>query len=227
MLVNQPHAKRLCLNKNVHASLEDWQLLAQMLHSYPVPITTLVPRTPTYLGSVDVSGIGLGGFWVPTSHGSLATPLVFRVPLPIALQKRLVSSSNITGDITNSDFELAALVLGFAVCVEAAETSNAMLWCGSDNVAAVSWCTKGSTLSTGLQAHLLHWLAKLTRDHSFSLCSIHVPGSTNTLADFCSRSFHLYDQEFLDHLNAHYPISPSWTLVPVNSDLISKLNWKL
>jgi hypothetical protein len=101
------------------------------------------------------------------------------------------------------------------------------MWCGSDNVAAVSWCTRGSTSSKAPQAHLLHWLAQITRNHLCSLHTMHVPGSTNTLADFCSRSFHHTDQEFLTQLATQYPIAPSWTLAPVTCDMTSKLSWTL
>jgi hypothetical protein len=227
ILVDQPTAKRVHLGPLIHASLADWQHLAHTLHTHPVPISSLVPRAPTFLGAVDASGAGIGGFWVPSAAGPQSSPIVFRVPFPAAVQARLISTANPSGGLTNSDFELAALVVGVAIGGASNTYPNATFWCGSDNVAAVSWCTKGSTSSIGPQAHLLRWLAQLTRQYTCSIHCLHIPGVTNTLADFCSRSFHLSDQAFLDHLNLHYPISPSWTLAPVTSDLTSKLNWTL
>jgi hypothetical protein len=227
VLVDQPQASRLRLRPLVKESLHDWQMLAAQLHSNPVPMASLVPRAPHVLAATDASGLGVGGFWVPTHYGHPATPTVFRAPFSDEVRQRLISTSNPTGTLTNSDFELAALVLCTALCSSITTLPHAALWCASDNIAAVSWCTKGSTSSAGPAAHLLRWLAQISRSNLVSLSTFHVPGTSNTLADFCSRSFHLTDQEFLHHLNTHFPINPSWTLAHVPSALICKLNSSL
>lgn len=51
------------------------------------------------------------------------------------------------------------------------------------------------------------------------MCSspISIPGISNTLADFCSRSFHLLDATFLQELNKNFPIQPSWQLAPIST----------
>jgi hypothetical protein len=227
VLVDQPQSSRLRLRPIVKESLHDWQTLANQLHSKPVPIASLVPRAPHLLGATDASALGVGSFWVPTHYGHPATPMVFRAPFSDKIRQRLISTSNPTGNLTNSDFELAALVLCTALCSSLTTIPHMALWCASDNIAAVSWCTKGSTSSTGPAAHLLRWLAQISRSNLVSLSAFHVPGTSNTLADFCSRSFHLTDQEFLHHLNTHFPINPSWTLAQVPSALICKLNSSL
>ena len=83
VLVDQPTARRLCLSGLVRRSLEDWQHMAISLATNPVPIATLVPRPPHYIGSVDASGLGLGGFRLPTTIGSLTRPLLFRLPISL------------------------------------------------------------------------------------------------------------------------------------------------
>jgi len=51
-----------------------------------------------------------------------------------------------------------------------------------------------------------------------TLKPIFIPRSTNHLANFCSRSFTLSDDAFLQEFNARYPITPSWTRVPTERD---------
>jgi hypothetical protein len=231
VLVDHPTATRLCLSPLVQTSLQDWLQLADSLATNPVPITTLVPRAPTYIGAVDASQAGLGGFWIPSRFGSLPTPIAFRMPFPYHIQQRLVSATNPKGTITNSDLELAAIITGATTVSSITPTYHPLLLCASDNTPAVAWTTKGSTSSTGLNAHLLRWLAHVCRTSHFDLRVIATPGTSNTIADFCSRSFHLSDQDFLTDLNARFPIHPSWQLVhPTNtttSDVTSALLCKM
>jgi hypothetical protein len=222
LLTDNPTASRLRLHAHVQAALRDWCHLTTSMADNPVTITSLVPCAPSTIGCVDASGDGIGGFWLPTCHGS-ASPTVFRLAFPPQIKAQLVSANNPTGKLTNSDFELAALIAGTAMLLQHSPTHLGSVWFGSDNVAAVSWCQRGSTSSTGPNAHLLRWLAKLTQDHEISLHAHSVPGSSNNLADFCSRSFHLQDHDFLQALNTHFPIEPSWTLVHPTPDILWKM----
>jgi hypothetical protein len=61
---------------------------------------------------------------------------------------------------------------------------------------------------------------QVTRDFRVNLNAVHVSGSTNSLADFCSRSFALSDQEFLTALNAQYPLPTSWKLAQLTPDIL-------
>jgi len=58
LLVDQPSSKRLRLPPLVHAALQDWQHLADSITSNPLPIASLVPQAPSYMGAVDASGYG-------------------------------------------------------------------------------------------------------------------------------------------------------------------------
>jgi len=69
---------------------------------------------------------------------------------------------NPSGKLTNSDFELAALLVGANILAVLTQLHHSHIWCGSDNTLTVSWCTKGSTSSKGPNAFLLRWLATLT-----------------------------------------------------------------
>jgi len=213
VLKDQPTSSRLRLSPLVKQTLSDWVSIATDLTSHPMPIASLVPRAPHYAGAVDASGLGCGGFWVATTYGTLPQPIVFREKFPLHIQQQLVSASNLSGSLTNSDLELSAVALGVAALQDHAPLSHACLYTASDNTPTVAWCHKGSTSSIGANAYLLRWIAQLARASSLSLTPISVPGNTNLIADFCSRSFHLSDQAFLQELNTTFPTQPSWKLV--------------
>jgi hypothetical protein len=219
---------RVRISPLVRHALQDWLQLATSLHKQPIPIASLVPQAPQHVGASDASLQGLGGWWIPTTFSSQHAPIVFRHPFPTSMQNRLVSQTNLTGDINNSELELAALIMAAAVLTRVTPTApHAHLYCGSDNAATVAWATKGSTSSTSHNAYLLRWLAQLTRHRLFSLTPIFVTGTTNSIADFCSRSFHLTDDEFLQEMNRQFPITPSWTLAQPTNGMISDMNFAL
>jgi hypothetical protein len=105
------------------------------------------------------------------------------------------------------------------------------VWCGSEDTLVVSWCRRGSTSTTKVNAHLLRWLAQLSQQHTFTLKPVNVTGKTNHIADFCSRSFHLSDQDFRLQLQSTFPIKPSWHIVQPSkenvSGMISALSCKM
>jgi len=221
VLVDQPQARRIRLSPLIHEALGDWMALAFSLATRPVPITALVPRAPSYVGATDASIHGIGGFWLPTAWSSHSKPIVFRYPFPPWVQQRLVSATNPFGDITNSDLELCALILASATLAQNVPLANGAIWCGSDNTAAVGWTLRGSTSSTNINAYLLRLLAPLTRTGQFTLVPHYVKGLTNTVADFCSRSFSLCDAAFLQDFQTRYPITPSWTYAHPPNETVS------
>jgi hypothetical protein len=149
------------------------------------------------VGAADASFQGIRGFWLPTVHGTLPYPISFHFPFPDHLKCCLISSSNMSGDLTNSDFELTALIVNtIALMSQHISTPHAAIWCGSNNTSAASWCKKGSTSSIGSTAHLLQWLAQLTWDYHVLLTPFHISSSTNAMANFCSRSFLLIRNSF-------------------------------
>jgi hypothetical protein len=166
------------------------------------------------VGAADASGTGLGGIWLPTTSAPTTDqPIAWRLFLPPFLQRDLLSAANPTGRLTNNDFELSALIIGAGLLASVTPLHHNTLYCASDNVSAVSWCSKGSTSSISANAHLLRWLAQLNRSYQFNLQVVSVPGATNTIADFCSRSFALSDEEFQDQLNLRFPTPQPWRIV--------------
>jgi hypothetical protein len=148
-----------------------------------MPIATLVLRAPHYVGAVDASGVRCGGFWVATHHGQLPTPIVFRYEFPKDISSQLVSSSNPSGTLTNSNFELSAVALGLAILQQHAPKIHTCAYAASDNTPTAAWCNRGSTSSVGANAHLLCWMAQLTRASGLTLKPVSVPGNSNHVAD--------------------------------------------
>jgi hypothetical protein len=231
VLTDQPRSSRLRLSHLVKHALLDWAHIAADLSSHPMPIASLVPRAPHYVGAVDASGIGCGGFWVATHHGQLPAPIVFRYAFPKDISSQLVSTANPSGTITNSDFELAAVALGLAILQQHAPKQHTCAFAASDNTPTVAWCNKGSTSLVGANAHLLRWMAQLTRASGLTLKPVSVPGNSNHVADFCSQSFDLPDQDFLLELNKRFPTTPFWQLVhptpETGHSMISALSCKM
>jgi len=160
---------------------------------------------------------------LPTPTTQAGRPIIFRLPFPSHIRQSLVSAKNPTGSITNSDLELAAIVLGAAVLRHTHPTTHATLLCASDNQAAVTWQTKGSPSSSAARAFLLRWLATLTRCAQFDVNTVFASGNSNTLADVCSRHFHLSDQEFSELITRRFPIPGGWQFVRPTREIASNM----
>ena len=71
----------------------------------------LVPGEADYKATLDASGEGAQGLWIPGIK-SLA-PIVWRIKWPDEVRRRLVTFTTPTGNIANLDLEMAAEVLGW------------------------------------------------------------------------------------------------------------------
>jgi hypothetical protein len=210
---------RLRLSPLIKESLEDWLHLARTAVAHPVPLHTLVPRKPTILSATDASGMGMGGFWLSPTQRCL-----WRAPFPTSVRRELLTATNASGTLTNSDLELAALLTGAVHCAQNLPSKYDNILIASDNTPAVAWATRGSTTTTKAPAYLLPLFAQQRRATPFTLTACFSPGDSNQLADACSRLFHLSNLEFLAHMNKSFPTQPSWTLVPPPPGLLSAMN---
>jgi len=212
---------RLRLNTATHDFLDDFRWLAQDLTGRPTRIQELVPQPPTYIGSCDASGQGMGGVWFPPNRH--ATALLWRAPFPLAVQRDLVSASNLTGKITNSDLELLGAIAHQDILTgqtQVAEMTHALF---NDNLAAIHWLRRGSVTTTAAAAYLLRLQALHRRHHRYNATYDYLPGKLNTMADDCSRLWHLSDTDLLTHFNLHYPQAGGWTLCHLSSATYSAL----
>ena len=146
---------RLRLTKTLHGFLDDFRWLADDLVSRPTRIAELIPdRNPRTEGACDAAGSGMGGVhFIPDAESGGVVPILWRHPFPCWVQDRLVSFDNPSGDITNSDLELAGSIAHNDILAQAADVRECTTHNCYDNTAAVFWQRKGSTTTLGPAAY--------------------------------------------------------------------------
>jgi len=126
--------------------------------------------------------------------------------------KNLLTATNLTDTLTNSDLELAGIIMGMLLATSAPTRHMPHVMVASDNVPAVSWLQKGSNSSAVSLAFLLYQLARQCRTQPFTYTPVFTPGQSNQLADCRFCLFHFFDKEFLEHMNQMFPVQPCWQL---------------
>jgi hypothetical protein len=224
-------------------ALLDFAAVIRDLASRPTHVAELVQQTLDYTGYCDASAFGAGGVWFGAE--TPLDPIVWRVQWPKDVTNAVISTTNPHGTLTNSDLEMAGVLLQETV-LEAAIGPNhmehALVAIGCDNSPAVAWTQRMATRSASpISFRLLKGLAmrqRLTR--SAPPAVFHVAGIENILADVASRPltgvgshFHLFEDnpramcptEFLTIFNSTYllPQAQPWTSVQPPSDLWSNV----
>jgi hypothetical protein len=231
-LLTQSNERRLRITALARDALREWTLVLRQLSHIPVPIADLVPQAPHFLAATDASKLGMGGFWIPTNLISDDTPYCWRHPWDGNIQSRLLSADNPTGDITINDFELAAIVTGHRIQHLHTHHHRYSLTCiATDNTPAQAWVQSGSPTTPTAPAFLLRLLADDCRTGNRSILPVYTAGTTNLIADFLSRSFHLNDHDLLSYMMKKFPTKKPWklvtptasTILAVNSALLRKL----
>ena len=124
----------------------------------PTYCKDLVAAWPDYIGIVNASSHGVGGVVLGKLSG--LPPTVFRLQWPTSISNKLVSFDNITGSISNSDLEMAGLLLLW-LCLEgiAPDLAHKHVALFSDNSPTVSWVTKMASKKSRIAAQLVRALA--------------------------------------------------------------------
>ena len=234
----RPGAKRITITQPVRDQLLDFLHLAQDVVERPTHIAEVVPTPPTYVGSVDAAKAGMGGVWFPpgpptpnsiqpSSEHSLSNPILWRSPFPDYIQQLLVSESNPSGTITNSDLELAGTIAHDDVLANSTSVAHLGTCELTDNTPSMAWRQKGSTTTTGPAAYLLQISSLHQRHFRYKPDVNYISGPSNAMADDCSRKWKLSNEELLTYFNLKYPQKRSWQLrrlrPEMNSALISAL----
>ena len=214
---------RVRITTSMRHQLDDFEALALALVERPTRIAEIVPDLPSAIGACDASKLGMGGVWF-LPNGEC---LVWRQPFPDSIQRMMVSSNNMSGELTNSDFELASVVAHQDVLAQNVDLRERTIAVLNDNTPAISRCTKGSVSSDLAAAYLLRINSLNQRFHRFLGRYDHISGSANAMADDSSRLFHLSDSAFYSRIQQSYPQQKHWrrcSLRPaMNSTLISAL----
>jgi hypothetical protein len=210
---------RVRIDSALRAQLDDFEHLARDIAGRPTRLAEIVRDALAALGSVDASGQGMGGVWFTRDH----YPLVWRHRFPPDIVARLVSASNPTGDLTNSDFELSGVVAHQDILSQQFDIRDATVSILNDNTPAVSRSTRGSVTSRDPGAFLLR-LSSLHQRHFRYLVDFHyISGPANAMADDASRLWHLSDDAFLAYFQATYPQQQPWRLCHLRPAMISAL----
>ena len=126
------------LSTRFHWDIKFWQSLCFEMTTRPICLAKLVHRSTSGMGYTDASEQGAGGVWIDANEDS--TNFVWRANWPSDIVQQLVRFTNPGGIITNSDLELAALVLHEAVF---SSISTSPEWqtptSGSNNTPEVAW----------------------------------------------------------------------------------------
>jgi hypothetical protein len=218
---------RVRLHQEARDQIEDFWELAQDLTTRPTRLAEIVPGAPSYVGACDAAKPGLGGVWLPPEVPSPSTPdhppLVWRWSLPKPFQDQMVSDRNRSGNLTNSDIELAGTLAQQAILTDNFDCRerNIAIYC--DNTPAVSWRRKGSVTTPGPASYLLREASLHQRRHRYQCRTHYVPGPANKLADIASRRFDLSDTALLTLLDSIAPQNRAWEMRHLSPATISKL----
>ena len=167
----------------------------------------MVANAIAAIGAVDALGLGIGGVWFTVHHHHL----VWRTHFPPDIVTRLVSDSNPTGDLTNSDFETTSVVTHQDILAQEHDIHEASISILNDNTPTVSQANKRSITTPHAAAYLLH-LSSLHQHHfHYNVDFQHISSPVNATDDG-SCLFHLSDAAFLTHFEQNYLQPLPWKL---------------
>ena len=171
----------------VHAAFLDWKILLMDMKSRPTHVNELVGHDISYIGIMDISGIGDCGTWMSTT-GDYSN-IVWRIEWPSNILASVVSDKNHSGSIINSDLEMVAILLHWLVLEMITPTHHCSVLVCSNNSPACSWATHVSPKSE-IAARLVRALALRQRIYQAAhMTMLHVTGKANDISDIPSQSF--------------------------------------
>lgn len=229
-LRGEPKFISLGKSTEVRAAMLDLRTLVRDLATRPTHVRELLPGDDHYVGNCDACATGAGGVWYSGTIG--VPPLVWRLNFPTSVSSQVVSEANPKGHLTNSDLELAGVLLHYSVLEEVLDNqmrhSRVGIFC--DNTPAVYWTARMADKSqSATSGRLLRGLAMRQRNnHSGPMTVAHVAGDDNTMADVASRIYNTEfsgfdDGQFLTHFQQLFPLPQmlSWRVVKPPADMIS------
>ena len=169
-------------------AMKDWGQLIKEASKEPTHVKELVAGDAAYKGTLDASGEGAGGVWLPGTKA--LAPVVWRVKWPQDVRDALITWDNPNGKITNSDLEMAAELLGWLVLESLVPLRHEHVGLCSDNSATVAWQMRGASRRSVAANRLLRVLAiRMRKNRASPLVTRHLAGNRNHLGDIPSRSF--------------------------------------
>ena len=115
---------------------------------------------PEFLGWVDASGEGVGGGWLPGKDS--LEPTIWRLEWQKKLGARLINPTNPGGDLDINNLEMAGKLLAWLVLKGIVVTEKLCykhVGLFSDNMEAVSWTQRGTSIKSVAAGRVLRVLA--------------------------------------------------------------------
>jgi hypothetical protein len=199
----------------------------------PTKCSELVMGEPDYIGVKDASIHGVGGIIIGEKEDCI--PTVFRMEWPKWVQEEVLKTNEGRGGtLTNSDLEMAGLLLLFLVMEDVCHLQpGAHVALFSDNSPTVSWVRKMAARGSQVADQLLRALSlHLKQRHVSPLTPMHIAGAKNAMTDIPSRSFgsekkwHCKtDKDLLTLFNNTFPLpnQNSWTVYRPSSKITSRI----
>jgi hypothetical protein len=231
VLAKQPALVSLHTNQNLYNAVRDCRTFLRDTISTPTKCRNLVTGWPDYVGITDASGHGLGG--VIIGENKEVPPVVFRLQWPADITASIVSDTNPNGSITNSDLEMAGLLMLWLVMEDVCNVEDAHVALFSDNSPTVHWVQRLAAKNSPIAMQLIRALAlRLQLAKASPLTPMHIAGVNNSLTDIPSRSFgsdatwHCNtDTELLTLFNLTFPLpnQGSWTVFRLSSEIAMRV----
>ena len=157
ILAKEPRFVFLHRNKQVRDALIECRIFLHHSISAPTKCSNLITAWPDYVGIKDASKQGVGGIII--GENKAVAPTVFRLEWPDDIKQDIVSQSNPNGSISNSDLEMAGLILLWLVMEEVCPQLNgAHVALFSDNSPTVHWVERLASCHSVIAMQLLRAL---------------------------------------------------------------------
>jgi hypothetical protein len=164
VLQKKPDIVYLQQNKALKQALLLCRMLLRKSTTQPTRCKELVQAWPDYIGICNASSFGFGG--VIMGENSDCPPTVVCLQWPAEITNNVKSDSNPNGTITNSDLEMAGLLLVLLVMEEiVCDLRECNIALFSDNTPAVSWIARLSPHHSIVAANLVAALALWLKTH--------------------------------------------------------------
>ena len=231
ILAKEPRVVHLHANTNLLNAVKDCRTFLRETIASPTRCKNLVVGWPDFIGITDASGHGLGGVIVGERKG--VPPTVFRLQWPEDITRNIISDDNPSGTLTNSDLEMAGLLMLWLVMEDVCNVTDAHVALFSDNSPTVHWVQRLAAKHSEVAMQLIRALAlRLQLAKASPLTPMHIAGVNNSLTDIPSRSFgsdvawHCKtDNDLLTLFNSTFPLptQASWNVYHISSEIATRV----
>jgi hypothetical protein len=232
VLRTRPPVVYLHNNRELEEAIKGAHTLLRESTTAPTRCRELVAGWPDFIGIQDASGQGVGG--VVFGENRSCPPTVFRYEWPEDIKRDIVTLKNRRGGVTNSDLEMAGLLMTWlvmeAVCGDLRERRVAVF---SDNDPTVSWIKRLASRHSVVAARLVRAVAlRMKVVGACPITPVHIPGVENAMTDIPSRSFGSVgewfcktDMDLLTLFNSRFPLpgQASWTVFRMTSKVFTRV----